>query len=216
MADNFYTPLTDEEYYERFGVTNGEVTDEAKLKEAYERACKLRDFEITTLWTRVTYFWGFIAAIFAGYIALMTREHEVIDTHLSLYLILLGIIFSVAWLLVIKGSKCWQNNWEFHIDMLEKYIVGPLYKTVYCTNKTFYSVTRINEVLAFVVTGVWVFLLMQYFFEEDIDCYAIVAVVLTVIVVLVLCFTRTDRGSYRTDIREGHSGEFIDRMSNRR
>ena len=59
-----------------------------------------------------------------------------------LILISLGLIFSVAWILVISGSKHWQENWGKHLDILEDYIAGPLYKTIYYS-KLFYSVSSI-------------------------------------------------------------------------
>lgn len=63
-----------------------------------------------------------------------------------LILISLGLIFSVAWTLAISGSKHWQENWEKHIDILEDYITGPLYKTIYYS-KLFYSVSKVNKSL---------------------------------------------------------------------
>jgi hypothetical protein len=219
MDDDFYEPLPDDEYDKQFGVgekgaDNSEEKRSKKLKAAYKKAWEIRNFEITTLWTRVAYFWGFIAAIFAGYIAVMTGEHnqKALAMHLDLYLILLGFLFSVAWLLVIKGSKRWQDNWEAHIDRLEDSVSGPLYKTIYCTNKTFFSVTGINELLAVVVIGVWVMLFVQYWFNNDIDGFTVLSLVLTIIVLLLLLFkTRTSGSGYKTEIREGYPGEFIDR-----
>jgi len=216
MTDNFYEPLSDDEYYAQFGVEN-EGTDGSedecpkKLKAAYKKAWEIRNFEITTLWTRVAYFWGFIAAIFAGYIAVMTGEHnrKALAMHLDLYLILLGFLFSVAWLLVIKGSKRYQETWESHIGRLERYVSGPLYQTVFCTNKTFYSVTGVNEVLAGVVIGVWIVLAAQYFYQKGIDCYAIVSLVLTAVALLALLTRRTGGKGYKTEIPEGKNGAFI-------
>jgi hypothetical protein len=210
MVDNFYEPLTDDEYYAQFGVSNGEVTDEKKLKAAYNKAWEIRNFEITTLWTRVAYFWGFIAAIFAGYIAVMTCESDKArDMHLDLYLILLGFLFSVAWLLVIKGSKRHQETWEHHITCLEHYVSGPLYQTMYCTNKTFYSVTGVNETLAWVVIGVWVMLAAQYFYQRGIGGYAVIPLVLTAAALLALLTRRTGGKGYKTEIPEDRDGAFI-------
>jgi hypothetical protein len=220
MDDDFYTPIPEDEYYAQFGIGKKDDAGERKvedpdtLKAAYNKAWEIRNFEITTLWTRVAYFWGLIAAIFAGYIAVMAGEHnqKALAIHLDLYLILLGFLFSVAWLLVIKGSKRWQDNWEAHIDMLEDYISGPLYKTIYCTNKTFFSVTGVNELLAVVVIGVWIMLFAQYLSKNEFDCYTVLSLTLTIIVLLVLLFNKRTSGSgYKTEIREGRCGEFINR-----
>ncbi|GAB6392627.1 MAG: hypothetical protein MdMp014T_2000 [Treponematales bacterium] len=169
--------LTDEEkrYLAQFGVTEGKI-DKSILEAAYKKAWETRDFEIDKLWTRAAYFWGFIAAIFAGYIAVITGEHneKAVAMHLDLYLILLGIIFSFAWLLVIKGSNRWQRNSEAHIDYLEDFVSGPFYKTCWYAKKkngkkVSYPgalIVEINKVLGRVVIGVWVLLLIQYFFDH--------------------------------------------------
>jgi preprotein translocase subunit YajC len=86
--------------------------------------------------------------------------------YLDFYLILLGIIFSLAWILVIRGSKRWQENWEKHIDYLEDKITGPLYKTLYYKRKNYYSVSGINQLLACVILSTWCVLLIQYFYTN--------------------------------------------------
>jgi hypothetical protein len=213
----FYTPLTDDEYNDRFGISSDGVTDDKKLKAAYKKAWEVRNFEIDKLWTRAAYYWGFLVAIFAGYIAVMTSENnrQALTMHLDLYLILLGLIFSVAWLLIQKASKRLQVNWEAHIDRFEEYISGPLYKTIFCTSKTFYSITDVNEVLAYVVIGVWVMLLIQYLSQKCLDCMTVVSLVMTGIVLVILLTRRTGKSGYQTEIRPGHNGEFIDRTSER-
>jgi hypothetical protein len=159
-----YRIVSYDEYSQLFGIGS----DKDKMREAYTRAWKNRDFEIDKFWTRSAYFWGFIAAIFAGYIAVMTSEfgQEARDMNLDVYLVVLGLLFSIAWLLVIKGSKCWQQNWEAHIDKLENEITGPLYKTVYRKEKTFYSVSNVNKALAWIVLVGWIVLYVQWFFKN--------------------------------------------------
>jgi TRAP-type C4-dicarboxylate transport system permease small subunit len=160
-----YRKVDADEYAIKFGI----IPENRKKREAaLERAWKNRDFEIDKFWTRSAYFWGFIALIFGGYFKIMTGKNpsEAEGMYLDLYLILLGIIFSVAWLLVIKGSKQWQENWEAHIDNLENDITGPLHKTVCYKGTNFYSVSKINEVLAVIVIVAWVFLFFRYFIKN--------------------------------------------------
>jgi hypothetical protein len=71
--------MTDDEYNKVFGL-NGSMAGEKKLEEAYKMAWATRNFEIDKLWSRVAYFWGFIAAIFAGYIAVLTSGQSVAGT----------------------------------------------------------------------------------------------------------------------------------------
>jgi hypothetical protein len=172
-----FNPLPDETYYKRFlgdfvnlaSDDNYGTIDEKnlkRLKAAYEKSWECRDFEINKFWSRSAFFWGFIVLIFTGYITLTTNSHNSHYTqikYLDFYLMLLGFLFSLAWLLVIKGSKAWQENWEAHIDHLENFISGPLYKTVwYSKEYKFYSVSKINVVLAYISICVWVGMIFQY------------------------------------------------------
>ena len=165
-----YPEVKQEEYKKLFGIgidnSNDNSDEKNKTLEAYNRAWQNRDFEINKFWSRSAYFWGFIAAIFAGFIAVVTNEKEIV-TNLDVFLVSLGLLFSVAWLLVIKGSKRWQENWESHIDQLEDDISGPLYKTVYRKGKTFYSVSKVNEILAWFVIIVWILLYLFHILQFD-------------------------------------------------
>ena len=169
MADDNYMDkdeLTEEEYYKPFNefvkkqtTPDGSLTTvEYKKVAALERAWKNRDFEIDKYWSRATYFWAFIAATFAGYIAIYAAQamDAALKKHLGFMVNCMGIIFSLAWVLVNFGSKKWQENWEKHIDMLEDDITGPLYKTV--INKTSHSVSRINISVSFFVLAIWLIL----------------------------------------------------------
>ena len=130
-------------------------------KEALKRAWDNRNFEIDKFWQRSTFFLGFIALIFAGYFSVSASE-AAREMFLDFYLILLGGIFSYGWILAIRGSKQWQENWEAHIGKLEDKITGPLYKIVYYSGKPFYSVSKINKILAWIIFICWVLLFVQY------------------------------------------------------
>jgi hypothetical protein len=161
-----FIKISDAQYASYFGLNN---PDKKKLHiAAFKKAWETRNFEIDKFWQRSMFFWGFIALIFTGYVTVVTgKSYKLIKgMYIDFYLILLGIIFSVAWLLVIKGSKRWQENWEKHIDCLEDEITGPLYKTLYYKGKNYYSVSRITQILAGVVIGTWCFLLFQYFYNN--------------------------------------------------
>jgi len=165
---DYYPPLTRKGYLEQFGLKKQKgkyvVTDRQKLEHAYSKAWENRDYEIDKFWTRAAYFWGFIVLIFGGYVTVLTgeRAQPAIEMHLDLYLLLLGFLFSISWYLVIRGSKTWQTNWEMHIDFLEDFVSGPLYKTVFYSGKKFYSVSKLNEVMSIVVLIVWTMLLTQF------------------------------------------------------
>jgi hypothetical protein len=221
-----YPTISDDAYDEKFGITPNK--EAAKIREAaLERAWTNRDFEIDKFWTRSAYFWGFIVLIFGAYIDVTTGKHasQAKTMYLDLYLILLGGIFSVAWLLAIKGSKRWQENWEAHIGKLEDDITGPLYKTVYCDRHRFFSVSKINALLAWVVIVTWCWLFIMYI-VRNIEllkklfhcilplqkCVFMILPIIGAIIGIVLLLTKgqSSRGKYRVDL-EGKEGVFVDR-----
>jgi uncharacterized membrane protein len=197
---NEYKEVTDYETSFQKNRT-GEKTETLRCA-AFKRACENRDFEISNFWKRALYFGGFIAIIFNGYVNILTGKNAdaVKASPLDLYLILLGIIFSVAWLLAIKGSKQWQENWEQHINKLEDEITGPLYKTIYCEGERLYSVSKICKMLAWIIIGVWVFIFFKYLYKNwgmlkntlsnwDTKIFVIFPILITVIVVLAAFFS---------------------------
>lgn len=219
-----YSPLNDNEYYNRFGVATDlktgdrKVIDKDLLEKAFARSWENRDFEIDKFWTRAAYFWGFIVLIFGGYITILTGEHthKALNMHLDLYLLLLGFLFSISWYLVILGSKTWQRNWEEHIDSLENFVSGPLYKTVFYSGNRFYSVSKLNEVMAIVVIIVWSGLIGQYLFEncslafnKEIDWITTIAVFLTFVFAIVLRF------GYSSGSKKSTKKGYIDRLEHK-
>ncbi len=112
---------------------------------------------------------------------------------------ILGLFISAVWCYADKGAKFWQENWELHIDLLEREITGNLYKTVLCySNKdNAYSVSRVNAFIirffivvwiVLVVTGALflfghdelVWLIQRYGYSSSKICGLVLAVVLAV------------------------------------
>ena len=178
----------DEDYFWRFGVKiNGSkynIYDEKKLEKAYEKAWENRNYEIDKFWSRSLYFWGFIAATFVAYTAIITSENAKIiqNSYLDICVIVLGIIFSYAWCRVIQGSKRWQENWEKHIDYLENFVSGPIYKTVYYQKTRHFSVSRISEYTAWTVLGFWILVFCQSMISHMCPEYKICDWVITLII----------------------------------
>lgn len=197
-SEKGYIPLTRDEYNDLF------CSDDIIMREAYKRAWETRNFEIDKFWIRTAFFWGFIAIIFGGYITIMTNENNqnLIALNFDIYLILLGIIFSVAWFLVVLGSKNWQENWEAHIDMLEDSITGPLYKTINCSSIPYYSVSKINIFLSVLIILVWTIILFSNLKLSEsfdkINWHITIAIILTVILILLLLILcRSSNGEWR-------------------
>ncbi|MFL1465955.1 hypothetical protein [Marinobacter sp. HN1S83] len=157
--------ITPEQYQEYF---------RGKEDKALERAQDIRKFEIDLYWKRATYFWTFIGATLAGFLAIQASGAQN-KQDLSVILSCLGVVFSFAWLCVNRGSKFWQENWEKHVDILENEVTGPLYKVVLSRNLDDYtksekvrdwvtgpsalSVSKINQLISLYVSILWVLLL---------------------------------------------------------
>ena len=80
---------------------------------------------------------------------------------------------AIAWYLVNRGSKYWQENWENHVDMLENDHVGPLYKTIlhrpeqgnifekHILGPQAISVSKVNLIVSIFTLCIWVVLLVH-------------------------------------------------------
>lgn len=170
-----------------------------KRQKALELALDIRKFEIELYWKRATYFWAFIAASFAGYFALLSLEKSV--PGLLILFSCLGLMFSLSWYLVNRGSKYWQNNWERHVDMLEDDYVGPLYKLTLekseykkrnLLSEYPFSVSKINQILSLYIVFLWIIILgksiLEYFNIIDLDLNYFEINVIGVILLLLITF----------------------------
>lgn len=145
-----------------------------KRNKAHAQALDIRKFEIDLYWKRATYFWTFIGATMAGFLAIQNSS-ATNKQDLAIILACLGLVFSFAWFCVNRGSKFWQENWEKHVDILEDHVTGPLYKTVISRNNdaTFsdkarsiitgpsnISVSKVNQIISLYVSILWLVLLI--------------------------------------------------------
>ncbi len=206
-------PFSDEEYKKTFA-PDGDKASDINVK-ALERALDIRKFEIELYWKRATYFWTFIAATFAGFVAVQA-SNSTNKTDLSVLLCHLGIVFSFSWLCVNRGSKYWQENWEYHVDMLEDKVHGPLYKVVLSRNvpkganeiirhlltgPSPVSVSKINQFISLFITIVWVVLLFyslpEFNLSEKVNPFYLAMSLLTALTCIAfLTLGRTYVGGY--------------------
>ncbi|EOC1346511.1 hypothetical protein ACI093_001564 [Cronobacter turicensis] len=172
--------MIENEYNQAFSIrkTQARKIKSDKNQLALDRAHEIRKFEIELYWKRTAYFWTIIAAIFAGFLLMASKktETELSGAYLSL-IAFTGFVFSYAWFLVNKGSKFWQENWEYHIDCLENQVTGPLYKTVlykkdsidarkmkwknYILSSESISVSKVNQFIALFTMFVWASLFLS-------------------------------------------------------
>lgn len=137
----------------------------SRQTEALKHALDIRKFEIELYWKRATYFWTFIGAAFGGFFAVQSMRAPF---EMAYLLACLGLVFSTAWYFGNRGSKCWQKNWESHVDLLEEEVMGPLYKTginryayrfLNLTDAYPFSVSKINQILNLFIIAIWLFLI---------------------------------------------------------
>lgn len=189
------------EYDEYFPILKNRHGRNIRAK-ALEKAWHLRDFEINLYWERAKYFWGFIASSFAAYFISLGSISEHFP-ELPFIVISIGIIFSLAWLIVNLGSKKWQENWEAHIDYLEDNFIGPLYRTV--LNVKNFSVSKVNIVTSAFMLVIWLLLGISFLSKNcrNLDPLIITAtLIVTFIFIWVLfVFTVTGRSKNKFHFR---------------
>lgn len=120
-------------------------------------AAEVRRFEIGLFWQRSLFFWGFIGAAFVG-------VSQSVETHPRLALIIacFGLVCSVCWNLVNKGSKYWQEAWEAKVRRVESELNLDLFQRVegiqpkgrWFSAKR-YSVSKVAIFLSYYTCFVW-------------------------------------------------------------
>ena len=203
------TPFSQNQYNERF------LSDRKLQEKALDRALENRKYEIELYWKRAAYFWTFIAATFAGYIALQASSAPNVN-QMAFLLANVGVVFSLAWFCVNRGSKFWQENWEYHVDLLEDNIQGPLYKVVTnrqrpstkweyvnhgLTGPDSLSVSKINQLVSFFVTLIWVLLIffsLPPCWKEVFGSwyYMMITILSTLTCISFFIFGKTHKGGY--------------------
>lgn len=179
--------MNNREYQQHFEITDDKLHKPSdKHIRAFTQVADIRKFEIEMYWKRAAYFWAIIAITFTGYFALASVNSFPLKNAFSLLLSSMGSVFTLSWFLVNRGSKYWQENWENHLDLMENGVTGPLYKTVlsrpsteakknapqlastdddfvdkHITGPKQISVSKINQLVAFYLFGIWIILLIM-------------------------------------------------------
>lgn len=178
------------------GLFPADGSPKSKREKAYERAAQTREFEIKLYWERARYFWAFITTIYVAYYNVLISVYD--KTHGSFSLLVLsglGLFFTVAWILVSKGSRHWQENWERHINLLEDDVTGPLFK-LYKANS--FSVSKANLIAGYVVAACAAGLFAYEGVEFCRKSFAFYFGILTVAIVGIIAFVFNVRGNSRT------------------
>lgn len=171
----------------------------------FDVAFHTRQFEIDLFWKRSLFFWGFIGAAFVAIGALKGDAPG-----LSLLVSSFGFICSLAWTLVNRGSKYWQQQWESKIEGVEDRVTGALFKVRETKpDKGWwggypYSVSKLATMVSDYVSLIWLLILIrqgaitwgwtasQFVHRGRYEVVA-VAIITAVWTVIVLCKGETTR-----------------------
>jgi hypothetical protein len=148
------------------------VADQRKRE--FDVAVDIRKLEITLFWQRSLFFWGFIAAAFVAYSATGVpsggTQAPSGDTEMPFIISCFGFVCSVAWTLVNRGSKYWQEVWEQKLRRVEKEVLGrsffgrqeeTLKKGVSGARR--FSVSRLAILLSDFAVVIWILLAFKAF-----------------------------------------------------
>ena len=154
--------------------------------EIYKALWKCRDFEIDHVWQRAVFLSAFLLACYAGYggliMELATADKVSIPFSvanvIAFAIACVGLILSLVWIMMAKGSKAWYEHYEHAIKAFEKhqpiaFKCDALFCRVMEIHKEFgferpptsswlwntqggaYSVAKINIVIGHISTVIW-------------------------------------------------------------
>lgn len=188
--------------------------DQVSLKEIRETFYRLRDFEISNLWQRSIFLSALLVLFFSGYGFLVSKlfekeiENVLIIHELCCATALLGIVFSIIWIMMAKGSKSWYEVYERRILDIEqekvlnipkKYWMGEdctpwsLDSNLFTTKPGRYSVSRLNILMGIVLLITWIIILTAHYIGairsfNCINCNSNCIIHTIVLVILVILF----------------------------
>lgn len=156
------------------------------IKDIHQTFWRCRDFELSNLWQRSIFLTAFLVLCFTAYGTVLVKLFDPKTTDLVSMLVfhiaefgisLLGIIFSILWVKMGKGSKAWYEVYESAIYALEtnkdyttnqaseiggfSYPKLPGYRGVDISNNLFstkageFSVSKLNIAIGQVFMALW-------------------------------------------------------------
>lgn len=150
------------------------------LKEIRSHLYQMRDLELKLLWQRSVFLTAFLSIIFGGYGMLLSKifseayiyaedDTVLLLNVIALALALIGIIFSMLWIMTAKGSKAWYEVYENKINKLEESLalnLPELFKLKEIEPQTLnanlcnhsagpFSVSKINILIGQIMLLIW-------------------------------------------------------------
>ena len=172
-------------------------SDYPSKEKIWDRLYQCRDFELSHFWQKSVFLFTVVSLCFTGYGILALKVVDVDIKILDLLYIyqymsgvsILGIVLSVIWIYMMKGSKAWYQVYENTIYEIEKeifleyenkskYVMGQ-YVTRNKSNDTnfdfigvnpgAFSPSKINIVIGWILFGVWI--VCSFFSFFNLLCY---------------------------------------------
>lgn len=164
---------------------------------------KCRDFELQHLWQRSVFLTAFLTICFAGYgglvASVVSREHPLghnaswLVNGAAFSLCIVGMILSLLWILMAKGSKAWYERYEnaieafalgfpeafsgnmetlcgFHWEHIPGFRRPDLFNSVLTMKGGAYSPSKINAAVGVVSFVVWISLAIAHVFIASVGC----------------------------------------------
>lgn len=132
------------------------------LNEAYKQALDTRKFEIELYWKRATFMWPVNGALLVliGIFSKLFYDAPIdrrIECFVAMSVIsLLGYFVSMISSGISQSGKYWQENWEYHLDMLEPFFCGHLFKTHISRRPQPYSISELQDTVNLILVFLWV------------------------------------------------------------
>lgn len=191
-----------------------------KLRESFY---KCRDFEINNLWQKSILLTAFFVLDFTIYANVVTKLFEtIVDMNKVIILheicsalCIIGIVLSLIWIMMAKGSKAWYELYETaicsierekNIDIPESYKMGNIYgerpidNNIFTNNAGCYSPSKLNIIIGRLFLIIWnsIYIIHLVFeiiwitnsiINGDCPCFHFIICLLIFIIVLIIYIT---------------------------
>jgi hypothetical protein len=138
-------------------------------RHAIRRVQEDRRAEIALYWTRSNYFWTITGVALTGYFV-AESSRKPLGHDLLLGLACMGMVFSVAWYCVNRGSYMYQINCDRQLMLLENKVAFPATRlrlapekySWWCLWRPYgYSVVRVSVILSGATVVAWALLVFR-------------------------------------------------------
>lgn len=203
------------------------MEEKINTKDIYATFWRCRDFELANLWQRSIFLTAFLVLCFTAYGSIMVKivdwynknpEVLLLLNTLAFCIAIVGMVFSILWIKMGKGSKAWYEKYEnaivaietntdyttknasliggFSFEKLEDYDKIKLDNSILSTKAGAYSVSRINISIGIVFLILWFCIALAHLFVVSFLLYyylnscfwGTISIILGIFVLLITLF----------------------------